>query len=144
MLANTYQIPLASIGSNAQLSNLVRNFAISAPKVKRKIPSWSLNYVLSYLKKAEPLTSLSLKRLTVKVLFLVSLALARRVGELHALSPDISFQKHNLVLHLKEGFLAKTESALNPLPRSFTLKALRESSNTAELDNTLCPVRCLL
>ena len=69
MLANTYQIPLASIGSNAQLSNLVRNFAISAPKVKRKIPSWSLNFVLSYLKKAEPLTSLLLKRLTVKVLF---------------------------------------------------------------------------
>ena len=42
MLANTYQIPLVGIASNAQLSNLVSYFAISALKVKRKIPSWSL------------------------------------------------------------------------------------------------------
>ena len=66
MLTNAFQNPLASIGSHVQLSNLVRNFAISAPKVKRKTPSWSLNLVLSYLKKAEPLDSLSLKRLTIK------------------------------------------------------------------------------
>ena len=92
MLANTYQISLESIGSNVQLSNLVRNFAISAQKVKRKIPSWSLNCVLSYLEKAEPLHSLSLNRLTMKTVFLVSLATAKRVSELQALYPDISFR----------------------------------------------------
>ena len=39
MLSNTFQTSLDSIGSNPQLSNLVRNFAISTQKAKRKIPS---------------------------------------------------------------------------------------------------------
>ena len=144
MLSNTCQMSLDSIGSNNQLSALMRNFAIEAPKVKNLVPNWSLNEVLSFLKKAEPLSTLSLERLTKKTVFLVALATAKRISELQALSPEISFQKQNVILYIKHSFLAKTETAFNKLPKAITLHALKEMKNTSELNNPLCPVRCLL
>ena len=143
MLSNTFQILLENIGSNSQLSALVRTFLLEVQKVRSSLPNWSLNKVLEYLKKAEPLENLSLRKLTCKTLFLVALATAKRVGELQALSPEISFQNANLVLHYHDWFLAKTASFFNPLESSFTLYALREMCNTPEFNNPLCPVRCL-
>ena len=143
MLANTFQVSLGSVGSDIQLSNLIRHFAVNPQKISNKVPSWSLNKVLSYLKRAEPLHSLSFLRLTKKVLFLLFLATARRVSELHALSPKVAFQGSSMILFFKESFLAKTENLLNPLPRFVSVKALRETKNTPELNNSLCPVRCL-
>ena len=99
MLSNTFQILLENIGSNSQSSALVRTFSLEVRKVRSSVPNWSLNKVLEYLKKAEPLENLSLRKLTCKTLFLVALATAKRVGELQALSPEISFQNANLILH---------------------------------------------
>ena len=92
---------LDGICSNSQLLALVRSFAIEVPKVKKSVPNWSLNLVLSYLKKVEQLHSLSLTRLTMKTVFLIALATAKRVSELQALSPEISFQNQNIILHIK-------------------------------------------
>ena len=87
---------------------------------------------------------MSLERLTKKTVFLVALATAKRISELQALSPEILFQKQNVILYIKHSFLAKTETAFNKLPKAITLHALREMKNTSELNNPLCPVRCLL
>ena len=77
--------------------------------------------VLRYLSLSafEPLSGLSFGSLTKEVLFLVSLATAKRVSELQALSSFASFSSSGACLTYVPEFVAKTESALNPLPRSF-------------------------
>ena len=67
----------------------------------------------------EPLHLSSLRNLTKKVLFLVVLATAKRVGELHAISRTVSFFISDACLSHVPEFLAKTESFSNPLPHSF-------------------------
>ena len=90
----------------------------------------------------EPLSSCSLRDLTQKVLFLVSLATARWVGELQAVSRDVSFSGSDIYLSYLPEFRAKTESLVNPLPRSFCVRSLADfvGDLPAEL---LCPVRAL-
>ena len=53
-------------------------------------PKWDLAFVLSHMCKApfEPLDKASLFYLSVKTVFLVTLATARRVSEVHALPMD--------------------------------------------------------
>ena len=60
----------------------------------------------------------------MKVLFLVSLASARRVGELQALFCMVPSKGEDLVLSYVSFFVAKTETVTNPIPRSFLLKSL--------------------
>ena len=57
-------------------------------------------------------------------LFLLSLATAKRVGELQALSRCVSFSSSSASLSYVPEFVAKTESAIRPLPRSFEVKSL--------------------
>ena len=61
---------------------------LAVPVHSVRPPCWDLEVVLGYLRLSafEPISSLSLRSLTKKVLFLVSLATARRVIELQALS----------------------------------------------------------
>ena len=67
----------------------------------------------------EPLSSCFLRDLTRKVLFLLSLTTARRVGELQALSSQVSSAGDDLFLSCLREFRAKTLSSVHPLPHSF-------------------------
>ena len=91
----------------------------------------------------EPLASSSLRALTQKVLFLVSLATARRVGELQAVTKDVSFSGSDAFLSYLPEFRAKTESAVNPLPRSFCVCSLDSFVGDLPDELLLCPVRAL-
>ena len=108
-------------------------------------PSWDLEVVLRFLRSStfEPLSSLSLRSLTKKVLFLVSLAMGKRVGELQALSHVASFSSSGAFLSYVPEFVAKTESALNPLPRSFVVNSLDDFVADLDEELLLCPVRSL-
>ena len=88
------------------------------PRVPHVAPSWDLDVVLRHLMSSEyePLERLSLRALTKKTLFLVALATAKRVGELHALSCQVSFQGEDLFLSYLPHFVAKTERPDAPLP----------------------------
>ena len=81
MLSSVFHFKLPEISSSSILRDLLRSFKVVAP-VRR--PSWDLDLVLCYLNSSsfEPLSSASLRNRTKKVLFLVSLATAKRVGEL--------------------------------------------------------------
>ena len=81
--------------------------------------------------------------LTQKVLFLVSLATARRVGELQAVSREVSFSGSDAYLSYLPEFRAKTESAVNPLPRSFCVRPLKDFVGDLPDELLLCPVRAL-
>ena len=91
----------------------------------------------------KPLSSCSLRDLTQKVLFLVSLATARRVGELQAVSCDVSFSSAAIYLSYLPEFRAKTESSVNPLPRSFCVRSLADFVGDLPEELLLCPACAL-
>ena len=118
---------------------------MEAPSRSIQPPSWDLNKVLEFLHSSTygPLQSLSVSNLSKKVLFLLSLATAKRVSELQALSCVVSFSSAGTTIFYVLEFLAKTESALRPLPRSFLVKSLTDFAKGLDDDLLLCPVRCL-
>ena len=71
----------------------------------------------------EPLDLCSFWDFTHKVLFLVSLATVKRVGELQAVSRSVSFVGADACLSYVPAFLAKTESSSHP-PSSLFLGPL--------------------
>ena len=101
--------------------------------------------VLSLLRGSpfKPLSSCSLRDLTRKVLFLVSLATARRVGGLQAVSAGVSFSGDDIYLSYLPEFRAKSESASNHFPRSFSVRSLRDFVGNLPDELLLCPVRAL-
>ena len=108
-------------------------------------PSWDLLKVLEYLRSPvfEPLDQCSLRDLTRKTLFLVALASAKRISELQALSCKVSVSSSSMAVSYVPEFVAKTESALRPLPRTFAIQSLSDFAAGLEEDLLLCPVRSL-
>ena len=91
----------------------------------------------------EPLENASLRALTKKNLVLASLATAKRVGELQALSKRVAVIGDNLMVSYLLHFVAKTGRADAPVPRSFRVLSLREFAGDLEEGSLLCPVRAL-
>ena len=116
MLSSVFKVCLPEISSSPILKDLVRSFEISAPRPLHQSPPWDLDEVLEYLSDPhfEPLAYASFRNKTRKALFLVAMAIAKRVGELQALSFSVSHRGDDLVLHYDPFFLAKTESVSNP------------------------------
>ena len=145
MLSAVFNSVLPEISSSPVLHDLLRSFQVEAPIREVRPPSWDLPTVLTYLRSSsfEPLSSISLRDLTSKTLFLISLATAKRVGELQALSRLVSFSSSSAGLSYVSEFVAKTESAMRPLPRSFEVKSLGDFAAGMLEDLLLCPVRSL-
>ena len=145
MLSAVFKSILPEIPSSPVLHDLLRSFHVEAPIREVRSPSWDLSTVLDFLRSSsfEPLAATSLRDLTRKTLFLISLATAKRVGELQALSHRVSFSSSSAGLSYVPEFVAKTESALRPLPRSFEVKSLRDFAAGLPDDLLLCPVQSL-
>ena len=93
MLSAVFCYALPSISSDPVLRDLIWSFKVEAPPWLLHPPAWDLSLVLRYLTSPvfEPLPLSYLRNLTKKVLFLVALATAKRVGELQAISRTASF-----------------------------------------------------
>ena len=145
MLSGVFCSILPELSSHFVLHDLLRSFRLERSLPSSRIPPWDLQVVLRFLRGPpfEPLGSSSLLDLTQKVLFLVSLATARRVGELQAVARDVSFSGSDAFLSYLLEFRAKTESAVNPLPRSFCVRSLNSFVGNLPDELLLCPVRAL-
>ena len=145
MLSAVFKSILPEISSSPIIHDLLCSFQVEAPVREVRPPSWDLPTVLNYLRSSpfEPLSSASLRDLTRKTLFLLSLATAKRVGELQALSRRVSFSSSSAGLSYVPEFVAKTESAIRPLPRSFEVKSLGDFAAGLPEVLLLCPVRSL-
>ena len=88
MLSAAFRFLLPELSSHPVLLDLLRSFRVEHPQSPSRFPPWDLLCVLSLLRGApfEPLESCSLRDLTRKNIFLLSLAMARCVGELQAVS----------------------------------------------------------
>ena len=145
MLSGVFRFLLPELSSHFVLHDLLRSFRLERSLPSSRLPPWDLQVVLRFLRGPpfEPLASSSLRDLTQKVLFLVSLATARRVGELQAVARDVSFSGSDVFLSYLPEFRAKTESAVNPLPRSFCVRSLNSFVGDLPDEILLCPVRAL-
>ena len=144
MLAFVFRTKLPKISTSNILKELIRSFTLERKKDVVSTPSWDLNKVLSALMEPpfEPLNEASLRNVTKKTLFLLSLASVKRIGEIQALSSKVARQGDDLFLSFLPEFIAKTESESNPIPRHFRVKALSEFAAGLE-ESKLCPVRAL-
>ena len=70
------------------LNKLIRSFKTECPRTVSRIPKWDLSLVLNFLcqEPFEPMAEADLKFVTWKTVFLVTLAMAARSSEVHALS----------------------------------------------------------
>ena len=145
MLSGVFRFILPELSSHFILHDLLRSFHLDRPLPSSRVPPWDLLLVLCFLRGPpfEPLASCSLHDLTQKVLFLVSLATARRVGELQAVSRDVSFSGSDIYLSYLPEFRAKTEPSVNPLPRSLCVRSLTDFVGDLPEELLLCPVRAL-
>ena len=78
-----------------------------------------------------------------KVLFLLALATAKRVGELQALSSVVTFVGGDACLSYVPQFVAKSELLTRSIPRSFLVKSLSDFVAGLDDDLLLCPVWAL-
>ena len=108
-------------------------------------PAWDLSVVLRFLNSSafEPLSEASLRALLQKMLFLLALAKAKRVGELQALSSVVTYVGSDACLSYVPQFVAKSESLTRSIPRSFLVKSLSDFAAGLDEDLVLCPVRAL-
>ena len=117
-------------GSHPVLSELIKSFAKQRQVDRSLAPKWDLAFVLSHMCKApfEPLDKASLFHLSVKTVFLVTMATARKVSEVHAFSIDpdhlrFSNMDGSLILRTQSGFLAKNQLP-SRAPDSITIPKL--------------------
>ena len=135
-----------SVGSSQHLTKLIKGMFNSNPTVKPLLPNWDLPTVLWRLCDFpfEPLSSCELKFLTWKAVFLLALASASRVSELHAFSVkegNLRYERNGIRLLPNFQFLSKTQRLNNPWTPVFIPRF--DSFATEANDLLLCPYRAL-
>ena len=139
------------VGRSDTLRALMKSIALSNIRDQPTVPEWDLLLVLNRLRQApfEPIRLASLKLLTWKTLFLVTLASGKRRGEIHALSFQKFLHKENwskVTFSVISSFIAKTqilEKGAKSL-LTFEIKAMAPFlGQDFEDDHLLCPVRAV-
>ena len=143
LLSAVFKSVLPEISISPVLHVLLRSFQAEAPIREVRPPSWDLNIVSSFLRSSsfQPWTTFSLRDLTLRTLFLFSLATATRGGEIQALSHRVSFSSSAAGLSYVPELVAKTEATLRPLPCSFEVPYLGDFAAGMPEDLLRCPVR---
>ena len=131
--------------NNLVLHDLLKSLqsTVQRPSI---LPKWNVFLVLHALKGLpyEPLRFASLRALTWKTLFLVSLAACRRVSEIHAFLHDLVDYNTDgsVTLWTDPVFVAKTQGPGEEFPPT-TILSLSRTLSADNSDRLLCPVRAL-
>ena len=134
----------STIDDDGSIRHLLNGMFNSRPPARKEVPTWDLNTVLEYLKGPpfEPMVDATLKDVTLKTVFLVSLASGRRCSEIQALSLSaLEFSRNRAVLLFRPDFRAKNES-MSFEHAKIILPRIACHSSVAE-DRFWCPVRAL-
>ena len=150
MISNTLKFSAGfDIGSHPVLSDLITSFQLQRPISRSLAPKWDLAFVLSQKCKApfEPLSQCSLFHLSLKSAFLIAMATAKRVPEIHAFSIDkdhfrFSHIDGSLTLRTQPGFLAKNQLP-SKAPDSIRIPKLSNHCRSSDFNRKLCPIRAI-
>lgn len=144
--------PEGPMGRHPLLSRFLKGVRRLCPLRAPLVPSWDLSIVLSALTQPpfEPLESVSLKHLSLKVAFLLAITSTKRVSELHALSVSAECfrmgpDKTSVTLRPNPSFLPKVLSTAH-VNRPLHLSAYTPPMSVSETGATsgvLCPVRAV-
>ena len=136
------------VGQSKVISSIIKAAALQQHRAKVPVPDWDLLVVLSYLMSStfEPLEKVSLKLLTLKTCFLITLAAGRRASEvcnLSGISGDIAIESggHISIKFLPE-FLAKNQQA-GQLAPAIVIPSLAPIVDRDQPEALNCPVRAL-
>ena len=112
MLSAVFRFQLPYLSSHPVLRDLLRSFCLESAERQLRPAAWDLSLVLRFLNTSTfgPFSEAPLRALTQKVLFLLALATAKRVGELQALSSVVTFVHGDACLSYVPQFVAKSES----------------------------------
>ena len=136
------------LSASREITMLLRSFARSVNPVELRPPAWDVSLVLQSVTGApyEPLRTCEERFLCQKTLFLLALAFAKRIGELHALSYRVSHARNwgEVSFSYVTGFMAKTQdpSSLAPWFEGFSVPVLPNARNNRN-GRLLCPVRAV-
>ena len=136
------------LAASREITTLLRSFSKSVSPVELHPPAWDVSLVLQSLMGSpyEPLRTCEERFLVQKTLFLLALASAKRIGELHALSYRVSHTRiwGEVSFSFVTGFVAKTQdpSSLAPRFEGFSVPALPNARNNRN-GRLLCPVRAV-
>ena len=136
------------LASSREITTVLRSFSRSVNPVELRPLAWDVSLVLQSLTGApyEPLRTCEEHFLAQKTLFLLALASAKRIGELHALSYRVSHTRNwgEVSFAFVTGFVAKTQdpSSLAPRFEGFSVSALPNARNNRN-GRLLCPVRAV-
>ena len=144
-LISVFKFHLPELFDSFVLRDVIRSFEIERPRCPVGPPSWDLVKVFTYLRgfTFEPLASKPLQFATMKVSFLLALAMTKRVGELQALSCRVASHGPDISLAYLPEFVAKTKSERNPLLRSFLVKSLEDFVGDLPEERLLCPIQAV-
>ena len=137
-----------NLATSREITTLLRSFSRSVNPVELRPPAWDVSLVLQSLTGApyEPLQMCDERFLAQKTLFLLALASAKRIGELHALSYRVSHTRDwgEVSFAFVTGFVAKTQdpSSLAPRFEGFSVPALPNARKNRN-GRLLCPVRAV-
>ena len=132
------------LASSREITMFLRSFSKSVDPVELRPPAWDVALVLQSLTGSpyEPLRMCDERFLAQKTLFLLALASAKCIGELHALSYRVSHSRGwaEVSFSFVPGFVAETRdpSSLAPRFEGFTVPALPNARNNR--NGKLCPV----
>ncbi|XP_071099803.1 uncharacterized protein [Haliotis cracherodii] len=132
-----------------ELIALLRSFRLEDQQKRFRAPAWDLNIVLQHLTSDayELLQQADFERLTQKTLFILALAAAARISEIHAIDFNhITFDSGNnssAHIGLRWDFIAKNQLPGQP-DRQFHVLALSSVLGAEDTEDlSLCPVRAL-
>ena len=136
------------LASSREITMFLRSFLRSVDPVELRPPAWDVALVLQSLTGApyESLRTCDDRFLAQKTLFLLVLASAKRIGELHVLLYHVSHSRGwaEVSFSFVPGFVAKTQdpSSLASRFEGFTVPALPNVRNNRN-GRLLCPVRAV-
>ena len=136
------------LASSREITMFLRSFSRSVNSMYLRPPAWDVALVLQSLTGApyEPLRTCDERFLAQKTIFLLALASAKRIGELHALLYRVSHTRGwtEASFSFVPGFVAKTQdpSSLAPRFEGYSVPALPNARNNRN-GRLLCPVRAV-
>ena len=144
-LNSVFALKGMDLADSRPISVLIKSFSKSVRPEELRPPAWDITLVLQSLTRApyEPLRTSDERFLAQKMLFLLALALAKQIGELHSLLHHISHFRDwgEVPFTFVAGFVAKTQDPSSSAPRfeDFTVPALPNAATNCKRD---CHVPC--
>ena len=140
-----FKFRLLELVDSFVLQVLIRSFELELPRRLVRPPFLDLVKVLQYLRGPvfEPLPSKLLCIVIMKVVFLLALATAKRVGEFEAISKRVAFLGQDISISYLPEFVAKMKLERNPLPCSFLVHSLLDFVGDLPEECVLCLARAV-